>query len=89
MVLTLVATASLRLCRRADADAGKDDRVLVAISSNKYVLMWLNIGCWCWERRHLALLLICTPILLPVVKSFGIDPAFGIVMPFNLGIGPG
>jgi TRAP-type C4-dicarboxylate transport system permease large subunit len=33
------------------------------------------------------LVLICTPILLPVVKSFGIDPVhFGIVM-LNLGIG--
>lgn len=32
--------------------------------------------------------LICTPILLPVVKSFGFDPVhFGIVMLLNLGIG--
>ena len=34
------------------------------------------------------LLLICTPILLPVIKQFGIDPVhFGIVMLLNLGIG--
>jgi TRAP-type C4-dicarboxylate transport system permease large subunit len=34
------------------------------------------------------LLLICTPILLPVVQNFGVDPVhFGIVMLVNLGIG--
>jgi TRAP-type C4-dicarboxylate transport system permease large subunit len=34
------------------------------------------------------MLLICTPIFLPVIKQFGIDPVhFGIVMILNLGIG--
>lgn len=34
------------------------------------------------------MLLICTPIFLPVVKMFGIDPVhFGIIMILNLGIG--
>ena len=34
------------------------------------------------------MLLICTPIFLPVIKTFGIDPVhFGIVMILNLGIG--
>lgn len=34
------------------------------------------------------LILIVTPILLPVVKSFGMDPIhFGIVLMLNLGIG--
>ncbi len=34
------------------------------------------------------MLLICTPIFLPVIKTFGIDPVhFGIIMIFNLGIG--
>ena len=34
------------------------------------------------------LLLICTPILLPVVKALGVDPVhFGIIMMLNLGIG--
>jgi TRAP-type C4-dicarboxylate transport system permease large subunit len=34
------------------------------------------------------MLLICTPIFLPIVKSFGIDPVhFGIIMILNLGIG--
>ena len=34
------------------------------------------------------MLLICTPIFLPVIKPFGIDPVhFGIIMILNLGIG--
>jgi len=33
-------------------------------------------------------LLICTPIFLPAIKTFGIDPVhFGIIMILNLGIG--
>jgi len=35
-----------------------------------------------------ALILICTPIFLPVVKSFGMDPVqFGIILMMNLGLG--
>jgi tripartite ATP-independent transporter DctM subunit len=34
------------------------------------------------------MLLICTPIFLPVIKTFGIDPVhFGMIMILNLGIG--
>jgi tripartite ATP-independent transporter DctM subunit len=34
------------------------------------------------------MLLICTPVFLPIVQHFGIDPVhFGIVMILNLGIG--
>jgi TRAP-type C4-dicarboxylate transport system permease large subunit len=34
------------------------------------------------------LILICTPILLPVVTRFGVDPVhFGMIMMVNLGIG--
>jgi len=34
------------------------------------------------------MLLICTPIFLPVIKAFGIDPVhFGMIMILNLGIG--
>jgi TRAP-type C4-dicarboxylate transport system permease large subunit len=34
------------------------------------------------------MLLICTPIFLPAIAAFGIDPVhFGIVMILNLGIG--
>ena len=48
-------------------------------------LMLLVLGC----LMDLApLLLICTPILLPVVATFGVDPVhFGMIMLLNLGIG--
>ncbi len=63
----------------------------LTISSNKYVilllinLLLLILG----TLMDMApLLLICTPILLPVVQSFGVDPVhFGIIMLVNLGIG--
>ena len=65
--------------------------LLLGISENKYViLMLINLillvmGCF----MDLApLVLIMTPILLPVVKSFGMDPVqFGVMMMLNLGIG--
>jgi len=35
-----------------------------------------------------ATILVCTPIFLPIAKSFGIDPVhFGVIMILNLGIG--
>lgn len=63
----------------------------LTVSDNKYVilllinLMLLFLG----TLMDLApLLLICTPILLPVVKTFGVDPLhFGMIMMVNLGIG--
>ena len=63
----------------------------LTLSDNKYVILFLiNImllvlGC----LMDLApLLLICTPILLPVVKTFGVDPVhFGMIMLVNLGVG--
>ena len=61
------------------------------ISSNKYVIlaliniMLLVLGT---IMDMAPLLLICTPILLPVVTSFGVDPVhFGIIMMLNLSIG--
>jgi tripartite ATP-independent transporter DctM subunit len=65
--------------------------LFVAISSDKYMfllyvnLLLLVLGTF----MDLApMLLICTPIFLPVIKMFGIDPVhFGIVMILNLGIG--
>jgi len=63
----------------------------VAISSDKYMfLFWVNILLLVLGTfMDLApMLLICTPIFLPVIKTFGIDPVhFGIVMILNLGIG--
>ena len=63
----------------------------VDISSNKYMfLLWVNILLLLLGTfMDLApMLLICTPIFLPVIKQFGIDPVhFGIIMILNLGIG--
>lgn len=63
----------------------------VAISSDKYTfLLYVNILLLVLGTfMDLApMLLICTPIFLPVIKTFGIDPVhFGIVMILNLGIG--
>ena len=63
----------------------------LTLSDNKYVILFLiNIMLLVLGTlMDLApLLLICTPILLPVVKQFGVDPIhFGIIMLVNLGIG--
>jgi tripartite ATP-independent transporter DctM subunit len=63
----------------------------LAVSSNKYVilllvnLLLLVLGCL---MDMAPLILICTPILLPVMKNFGVDPIhFGIILMVNLGIG--
>ena len=63
----------------------------LTVSDNKYVILLLiNIMLlFLGTLMDLApLLLICTPILLPVVKTFGVDPLhFGMIMMVNLGIG--
>jgi tripartite ATP-independent transporter DctM subunit len=63
----------------------------VAISSDKYTfLLYVNLLLlFLGTFMDLApMLLICTPIFLPVIKTFGIDPVhFGIIMILNLGIG--
>ena len=63
----------------------------VAISSDKYTfLLYINVLLLLLGTfMDLApMLLICTPIFLPVIAVFGIDPVhFGIVMILNLGIG--
>ena len=63
----------------------------LTISDNKYVflllvnILLLVLGTF----MDLApMLLICTPIFLPVIAKFGIDPVhFGMIMILNLGIG--
>jgi tripartite ATP-independent transporter DctM subunit len=64
---------------------------MLAISSNPVVVMLminvclLLLGC---VMDMAALILITTPIFLPVVTAFGIDPVhFGVIMILNLGIG--
>ena len=63
----------------------------VGFSDNKYVIlgminvMLLVLGCL---MDMSPLILITTPILLPVVKMLGVDPVhFGMIMMVNLGIG--
>lgn len=69
----------------------KATQFFISISSDKYMfLLWINILLLLLGTfMDLApMLLICTPIFLPVIKTFGIDPVhFGIVMILNLGIG--
>ena len=69
----------------------KATEFFIAISSDKYTfLLYVNILLLLLGTfMDLApMLLICTPIFLPVIKTFGIDPVhFGIVMILNLGIG--
>jgi tripartite ATP-independent transporter DctM subunit len=69
----------------------KATEFFLSISDNKYVfLMLINILLLLLGTfMDLApMLLICTPILLPVIIKFGIDPVhFGMVMLLNLGIG--
>jgi tripartite ATP-independent transporter DctM subunit len=69
----------------------KATEFFIAISSDKYAfLLWVNILLLVLGTfMDLApMLLICTPIFLPVIRQFGIDPVhFGIIMILNLGIG--
>jgi tripartite ATP-independent transporter DctM subunit len=69
----------------------KATHLLLEISTNKYVVLaminvlLLILGTF---MDMAPLLLICTPIMLPVVKTIGVDPVhFGIIMMLNLSIG--
>ena len=94
IVLTLIAAAKsfaymMTLLRIPDAMTA----ALISITDNKYLLLMiinlllLLLGCF---MDMAPLILIMTPILLPVVTSpvIGMDPVhFGIVLIFNLAIG--
>ena len=92
MVMTLIAFASsvgyvmalMQVPARVTA-------VLLTLSSDKNVIvllinvLLLVLGCLLDMAPSI---LICTPILLPVVVKFGVDPVhFGMIMLLNLGIG--
>ncbi|MCQ8780675.1 TRAP transporter large permease [Mangrovibrevibacter kandeliae] len=92
LVMILVATALgfaylLALYRVPEALAGS----LQAISENPIVILFmLNVILLVLGMimDMAALILICTPIFLPVVREAGMDPVqFGIVMMMNLGLG--
>ncbi len=92
MVMTLIGCASafaymLALYRVPDELAG----LLTAITENPILilllinLMLLTLG---MVMDMGPLILICTPIFLPVVRELGMDPIqFGIVLMMNLGLG--
>lgn len=94
LVMTLVASAGafgfmMTWLRIPDLITGG----LLSITSNKYVLLLLInlslllLGC---VMDMAPLILICAPVLLPVVTSpvIGMDPVhFGIVLIYNLGMG--
>ncbi|HTP83042.1 MAG TPA: TRAP transporter large permease [Alphaproteobacteria bacterium] len=92
MVMTLIACASavgyIMALTRMPA---KITAFFLSISSDKHVILFLiNIlllvlGCLVDMAPSI---LICTPILLPVMTNFGVDPVhFGMIMMLNLGIG--
>ncbi|MGA2565559.1 MAG: TRAP transporter large permease [Pseudolabrys sp.] len=92
MVMTLIACASsVGYVMALTQMPSKITAFFLTISSNKYViLMLINIlllvlGCLVDMAPSI---LICTPILLPVMINFGVDPVhFGMIMMLNLGIG--
>lgn len=58
------------------------DRVVVLLIINVFLLFMGTL------MDMSSLILICTPILLPIAKQIGVDPVhFGIIMMLNLGIG--
>jgi tripartite ATP-independent transporter DctM subunit len=69
----------------------KATEFFTTISDNKYTfLLYVNVLLLVLGTfMDLApMLLICTPLFMPVIQKFGIDPVhFGIIMIFNLGIG--
>lgn len=92
MVMTLIAFASSVGYMMALMQVpAKITAFFLTFSHNKYViLMMINvlllvIGCLV---DMAPAILICTPILLPVMINFGVDPVhFGMIMLMNLGIG--
>jgi tripartite ATP-independent transporter DctM subunit len=92
MVMILIAFASslgyIMALMRVPAHVTE---FFLTLSRDKYVILFLInvmllvLGCL---MDMAPLILICTPVLMPVVTSLGIDPVhFGIIMIVNLGIG--
>ena len=92
MVMMLIAcAASVGYIMALMQMPAKITAFFLTVSSDKYVilllinLMLLVLGCLLDMAPSI---LITTPILLPVVKNFGVDPVhFGMIMLLNLGIG--
>ena len=92
MVMTLIAFASAfgYMLALMQMPAKVTEFFLTLSSDKNVILMLVNVlllilGCL---MDMAPLILICTPILLPVMVSLGVSPVhFGIVMLLNLGIG--
>src|SRR5438876_4678581 len=92
MVMTLIAmAASVGYIMALMQVPAKVTAAFLAVSHDKYVIlmlvnvMLLVLGCL---MDMAPSILICTPILLPVMVNFGVDPVhFGMIMMLNLGIG--
>ena len=92
MVMTLIAfAASVGYIMALMQMPAKVTAFFLTLSGDKYVIlmlinvMLLLLGCF---MDMAPSILITTPILLPVMVNFGVDPVhFGIIMLLNLGIG--
>jgi tripartite ATP-independent transporter DctM subunit len=92
MVMTLIAfAASVGYMMALMQVPARVTALFLTLSSDKHVLLLminlllLLLAC---VVDMAPLILICTPILLPVVTRFGVDPVhFGMIMLLNLGIG--
>ncbi len=92
MVMTLVAFASSVGYMMAITQVpARITAFFLTVSDNRYVILFLInvmllvLGCLI---DMAPAILICTPILLPVVMKFGVNPVhFGMIMLMNLGIG--
>src|SRR5271168_1407049 len=92
MVMTLIACASsVGYIMALTQMPAKMTAFFLSISDNKYVILFLiNILLLILGTLvdMAPSILIATPILLPVMKNFGVDPVhFGMIMLLNLGIG--
>ena len=92
MVMTLIACASaVGYVMALNQMPAKITAFFLTISDNKYVILFL-INMLLLILGTLVdmapSILIATPILLPVMANFGVDPVhFGMIMMLNLGIG--
>ncbi|HYL87999.1 MAG TPA: TRAP transporter large permease [Burkholderiales bacterium] len=92
MVMTLIAcAAAVGYVMALMQVPAKVTAFFLTLSSDKNVILFminimlLVLGCLLDMAPSI---LICTPILLPVVTSIGVDPVhFGMIMMLNLGIG--
>jgi tripartite ATP-independent transporter DctM subunit len=92
MVMTLIAmAASVGYVMALMRMPAKATAMFLTLSHDKHVIlmlvnvMLLVLGC---VMDMAPSILICTPILLPVMMNLGVDPVhFGMIMLLNLGIG--